>query len=81
MSDIKDDSILDQQDAALTTIDVETPNTFGCKLLRSLGLAQGSKTEVTGSLSNDKVKKGYKLQKNAVTIKRLLLHAHAVFHN
>ena len=37
VSDIEDDSISDQQDAALTTIDVETPNTYGCKLLRRLG--------------------------------------------
>jgi len=54
VSDIEDDSILDQQDAAMTTTDMETPNTFGCNLLRRLGLAQGSEAEATGSSSNNK---------------------------
>ena len=52
MSDIEDDSILDQHDATLTT-DVETPNTFGRNLLRRLGLAQGSEAEATGISSNN----------------------------
>ena len=50
VSDIQDDSILDQQDAALT----ETPNTFGRNLLRRLGLAQGSEAEATGSSSSSR---------------------------
>ena len=49
--ELEDDSILDQQDAALTTTYVETPNTFGHNLLRRLGLAQGSGAEATGSSS------------------------------
>ena len=44
VSDIEDDSILDQQDAALTTTEVEAPNIFAHNLLRRLGLAQGSET-------------------------------------
>ena len=48
MSDIEDDSILDQQDATLTA-NVETPNIFRYNLLRRLGLAQGSEAEATGS--------------------------------
>ena len=55
VSDIEDDSILDQQDSALTT-DVETPNTFGRNLLRILGLAQGSEAEATATSSNNNVK-------------------------
>jgi len=47
-------AILDKQDAALTTADVETPNTFGCNLLRGLSLAQASelKAEAIGFSSN-----------------------------
>jgi len=56
MSDVEDDSILDQWDAALTT-DVETPNTFGRNLLRRLGLAQGSEAEATGTSSNNNIDK------------------------
>jgi len=52
VSDVEDDSVLDQQDAALTT-DVETPNTFGRNLLRRLGVAQGSEAEATGTSSNN----------------------------
>jgi len=52
LSDVEDDSILDQQDAELTT-DVETPNTFGRNRLRRLGLAQGGEAEATGTLSNN----------------------------
>jgi len=53
VSDIQDDSISDQQDAALTT-DTETANTFGCNLFRRLGLAQGSEAEATGSSSSSR---------------------------
>ena len=49
MSYIEDDSILDQQDAALTTTDVETPNTFGHNLLRRLGLVQGIEANAASS--------------------------------
>ena len=55
MSNIEDDSILDQQDATLTTTNMEIPNTFGRNLLRRSGLAQGSEAAATGSSSNNKV--------------------------
>jgi len=56
VSDIKDESILDQHDAALTITNVETPNTFGQNLFRRLGLAQGSEAEATSSSSNNETK-------------------------
>ena len=52
MCDIEDDSMLDQQNAALIT-DVGTPNILGHNLFKRLGLAQSSEAEATGSSSNN----------------------------
>jgi len=56
MSDIEDDSVLDQQDATLTT-DVETPNTFGQNLLRRLGFAQAEATSTSSNNNGDSEKR------------------------